>query len=114
MLAGKRVLVGGSTHEGEETVLLSVYHRLRVQHPDLFLVLAPRHLERVATVARHIQAYGYRAVRRSQYEAMDAAALAGPSVIILDTLGELARLYDLCTVAFVGGSLVPICGHNIL
>jgi 3-deoxy-D-manno-octulosonic-acid transferase len=114
LVQGKRLLVGGSTHEGEETILLAVYRRLCEQHSDLLLVLAPRHLERVGTVVRHVQASRYRAVRRSQCDTLRAKDLGGPTVLILDTLGELPALYSLCTVAFVGGSLVPVGGHNIL
>lgn len=111
ILADRQVLVAGSTHEGEETILLSVYQRLRVRHPDLCLILAPRHLERVETVARHVQACHLSAIRRSQYP---NASNARPDVVILDTLGELVAFYRLCTVAFVGGSLTPVGGHNIL
>lgn len=114
LVRGRRVLVGGSTHEGEETALLSVYCRLRVRHPDLLLVLAPRHLERVEAVVRHVQAFRCRALRRSQYETESAARLPEDAVLILDTMGELSYFYRLCTVAFVGGSLVPIGGHNVL
>ena len=77
-------------------------------------MLAPRHLERVETVVRHVQAHDCRAVRRSQCEDVQAVDLAGATVIVLDTMGELATLYSLCTVAFIGGSLVPIGGHNAL
>jgi 3-deoxy-D-manno-octulosonic-acid transferase len=111
---GRRLLVAGSTHEGEESLLLAVYRRLYVHYPDLLLVLAPRHLERVETVVRHVQAHDCRAVRRSQCEDVQAADLAGATVIVLDTMGELATLYSLCAVAFIGGSLVPIGGHNAL
>ncbi len=114
VLQGRRILMAGSTHEGEETVLLAVWRRLRQQYPDLLLVLAPRHLERTATVVRHVQTYHAKAVRRSQCESLPQPTLAGESVLVLDTLGELAALYGLCTVAFVGGSLVPVGGHNIL
>jgi 3-deoxy-D-manno-octulosonic-acid transferase len=95
-------------------VLLSVYRRLYALYPDLLLVLAPRHLERVATVVRHVQAYNCRAVRRSWCEDGQTVDLAGATVIVLDIMGELATLYSLCTVAFIGGSLVPIGGHNAL
>jgi 3-deoxy-D-manno-octulosonic-acid transferase len=106
--------VAGSTHEGEETVLLSVYRRLHARYPDLLLVLAPRHLERVDTVLRQVQAHHCQALRRSQCQQWQTGTLTGPTAIILDTMGELAALYHLCTVAFVGGSLVPIGGHNVL
>jgi len=114
LVTGRRLLVAGSTHEGEETVLLSVYRRLQAQYPDLLLVLAPRHVERVETVVRQVQAHHCRAVRRSQCEHLHREDLAGATVIVLDTMGELATLYSLCTVAFIGGSLVPIGGHNAL
>ena len=114
LVRGRRLLVAGSTHEGEEGVLLAVYRRLYVRYPDLLLVLAPRHLERVETVVRHVQAHDCRAVRRSQCEDGQVVDLAGATVIVLDTMGELATLYSLCTVAFIGGSLVPIGGHNAL
>ncbi|ETX03104.1 MAG: hypothetical protein ETSY1_01205 [Candidatus Entotheonella factor] len=111
---GRRVWVGGSTHEGEEAMLLEAYRRVRQDHPEVLLVLAPRHLERVDAVVRQIQAAQFRPVRRSAYDPKTADALTGDAVVILDTLGELASLYGLCTIAFVGGSLVPIGGHNIL
>jgi 3-deoxy-D-manno-octulosonic-acid transferase len=114
LVSGRRLLIGGSTHEGEETALLAVYRRLRDRHPDLVLVLAPRHLERIETVVRHVRSYQYEALRRSQYQADAGARLPAEAVVILDTLGELPSLYRLCTVAFVGGSLVPIGGHNVL
>lgn len=112
LLTDRQVLVAGSTHEGEEAILLSVYQRLRAQHPGLCLVLAPRHLERVETVARHVQGCNLSAMRRSQYPGEKSECR--PDVIILDTLGELVAFYKLCTLAFVGGSLVPVGGHNIL
>jgi 3-deoxy-D-manno-octulosonic-acid transferase len=114
LVQGRRLLVGGSTHEGEETTLLSVYRRLRVQHPDLLLVLAPRHLERVETIVHHVHAAQYQALRRSQCDTSHTTALADSVVLILDTMGELSTLYRLCTMAFVGGSLVPVGGHNLL
>jgi 3-deoxy-D-manno-octulosonic-acid transferase len=111
---GRRVWVGGSTHEGEEAMLLEAHRRVLQHHPEVLLVLAPRHLERVDAVARQIQVASFRVVRRSAYDIKTAEALTGDAVVILDTLGELVPLYGLCTLAFVGGSLVPIGGHNIL
>jgi 3-deoxy-D-manno-octulosonic-acid transferase len=111
---GRRIVVGGSTHDGEETALLHAYRRLCRQHPDLLLILAPRHMERVEAVMRHVRAAHCRALRRSLCASWEAGALDNDAVVVLDTLGELAALYRLCTVAFVGGSLVPIGGHNIL
>lgn len=110
-LSGRRVLVAGSTHEGEEAALLSGYRRLRERYPDLCLILAPRHLERVESVARQVKACHLSVIRRSQY---GGESCAQADVVILDTLGELVACYRLCAVAFVGGSLAPIGGHNIL
>jgi 3-deoxy-D-manno-octulosonic-acid transferase len=110
---GRRVWVGGSTHEGEEAVLLEVYRRVLPHYPDVMLILAPRHLERVEAVMRQIKASHFPVVRRSTYDAKTDGG-PGDAVVILDTLGELVALYGLCTMAFVGGSLVPIGGHNIL
>lgn len=111
---GRRLLVAGSTHEGEEALLLAAYCRVYAEAPDLLLVLAPRHLERVEAVVRQSQAHGCQVLRRSQWQPTDLGALTAPTVFVLDTMGELATLYGLCTIAFVGGSLVPIGGHNVL
>src|SRR5262244_470177 len=73
LVTGRHLLVAGSSHEGEETVLLEVYRRLQVQYPDLLLVLAPRHLERVATVVHQVQAHHCCVVRRSQCEHLHTA-----------------------------------------
>ena len=110
-LTGRQVLVAGSTHEGEETILVSVHRHLREQFPDLCLILAPRHLERVESIVRQVRASGLSVMQRSQCSCEPGEF---PDVIVLDTLGELVSFYKLCTVAFVGGSLVPVGGHNIL
>lgn len=110
-MAGRRVLVAGSTHEGEEAILVSVHLRLRERFPDLCLVLAPRHLERTESVFRRVRVAGLSVIRRSQYAGETGVC---SDVVILDTLGELVSFYKLCTVAFVGGSMVPVGGHNIL
>jgi 3-deoxy-D-manno-octulosonic-acid transferase len=118
LVRGCRLLVAGSTHAGEETIFLEVYRRLQPHYPDLLLVLAPRHMERIDAVVRHVQAARCQPVRRSMCTSAEAASRAGlehdHAVLILDTLGELAALYQLCAIAFVGGSLVPVGGHNIL
>jgi len=104
---GEPVLMAGSTHEGEEGPLLDVFQRLRANHPSLRLVLAPRYVERAAAIASLAQARGLGARRRSQ----------GPGVepiLLLDTIGELARAYALATVVFVGGSFTARGGQNIL
>ncbi len=114
MLHGRPVLVAGSTHDGEEALLLSIYRRLRAVCPELCLVLAPRHIERAEAVARLVRASQYRPVYRSRCRSGALPMLGDEDVVVLDTLGELATLYRLCMLAFVGGSFVPIGGHNIL
>ncbi len=101
------VLMGGSTHEGEEEILLSVWERLRQSHPGLRLVLAPRYVDRAARVQSLAQARGVEAGRRT-------GGPSGSPVMVLDTIGELARAYRLATVVFVGGSFTARGGQNIL
>lgn len=104
------ILVCGSTLEGEEGALLSAFRNILVKHTRAVMVLAPRHPERFAEVAGLVEQLGFRMWRRSLWS---GEKLAG-GVLLLDTIGELGAIYSLATVAFVGGSLVPRGGHNIL
>jgi 3-deoxy-D-manno-octulosonic-acid transferase len=104
------VLVCGSTLDGEEGALLSAFRNILVTHPKAVMILAPRHPERFDEVASLIEQLGFPMCRRSLWS---GEPLAG-GVLLLDTIGELAAMYSLATVAFVGGSLVPRGGHNIL
>ena len=104
------VWIAGSTHRGEETVVLDAYTRLRRRFPDLVLLLAPRHPERVPEVERLAADRQLATVRRSELPASRERA----PVIVLDTVGELAKIYSVASVVFVGGSLVPTGGHNML
>lgn len=106
----EQLFLAGSTHEGEEELLLSAYGQVAKIHPSLVLMMAPRHLERVDRVEAMIRERGFLALRKSQM----CGAVEGPRVIILDTRGELARAYGEAAVAFVGGTLVPVGGHNLL
>ena len=108
--AGAHLWIAGSTHRGEEAVVLDAFLHARARCPELALLLAPRHPERAGEVEELIRARGLVAARRSRLPA-DAAPGA---VVILDTVGELAALYALAEIVFVGGSLVPIGGHNVL
>ena len=110
LAADARLWIAGSTHRGEETLVLDAFLHARARRPELALLLAPRHPERVEEVETLIRERGLAAVRRSRLPA-DAAPGA---VVILDTVGELAALYALAEIVFVGGSLVPIGGHNVL
>jgi len=101
------ILLGGSTFEGEETVLASVFAGLRKSHPDLFLILVPRHFERAADVAAQLEKSGLRVVRRTQ-----PATEGRPDLLIVDTTGELRDWYACATVVFVGKSLCAKGGQN--
>jgi 3-deoxy-D-manno-octulosonic-acid transferase len=107
---GTRALIAGSTHEGEEELLLGVYRKLLRAHPDLKLVLAPRYIDRAGRVAALAEAAGFRVAKRSA----GAAATRGAPVVVLDTIGELSRAYRLATLVFVGGSFTSRGGQNIL
>ncbi len=111
----RRLVVAGSTHEGEDEALLEAYRRVAPGRPDLLLLLAPRHPERVAAVADRVRAAGLPLVRYSELAAAAGdVVVPAPSVVLLDVVGPLAHCYGLGTVAFVGGSLVPVGGHNVL
>ncbi len=105
------VIVAGSTLDGEEAILLDCFRQALAQFPQGMMVLAPRHPERFATVASLLEASSLPWQRRSQWN--DQMEIAG-RVLLLDTIGELASLYEFSDVAFVGGSLVPKGGHNVL
>jgi 3-deoxy-D-manno-octulosonic-acid transferase len=104
------VLVCGSTVEDEERLLLKAFENILVKHAKAVMILAPRHPERFHTVAAIIQQMGIPFHLRSRWS---REPLAG-SVFLVDTIGELAALYGLADLAFVGGSLVPRGGHNII
>src|SRR5205823_5241010 len=105
------IIVCGSTAEGEEEILLQAFKDLLPQHPSAVMVLAPRHPDRFDKVANLIASMAIALVRRSSWSS--SCAIAG-GVFLLDSVGELASVYALADIAFVGGSLVPIGGHNIL
>ncbi|HXN10849.1 MAG TPA: lipid IV(A) 3-deoxy-D-manno-octulosonic acid transferase [Steroidobacteraceae bacterium] len=107
------VWTAGSTHAGEEAILLAAHRLLRAAQPRALLVLAPRHPERFDALAAAIAAQGFRCQRRSRDLPQDGAD-PDSEVLLLDTLGELPEFYAAADVAFVGGSLVPAGGHNLL
>jgi 3-deoxy-D-manno-octulosonic-acid transferase len=108
---GAKVLVAGSTLEDEERVLLEAWPGICARMPNAVMVLAPRHPERFARVAALAREMKALLVQRSTW---DGTALAAGSVFLLDSLGELGSVYELATLAFVGGSLAPAGGHNPL
>ncbi len=108
------VLVAGSTHDGEEQVLLSVFAELKREMPGLKMLLAPRHPERCDRLERVCRKAGVSAVRRTRRKGKGNGGIDGADVLLLDTMGELVHAYAVADVVFLGGSLVPIGGHNPL
>jgi len=104
------VLVCGSTSEGEEPIVIQAFVNVLASHPRAVMILAPRHPERFGAVAQLLEKLGIRYWKRSLWSGEDVAG----GVLLVDTIGELASLYGLADVTFIGGSLVPRGGHNIL
>jgi 3-deoxy-D-manno-octulosonic-acid transferase len=107
---GEPIFIAGSTHEGEEEIILRVFKELQRDFPQLILILAPRHLQRIPRVESILKTHRVRWVRRT----MISEEHRPEEVILLDTLGELSALYGLGTVIFVGGSFGRVGGHNVL
>ena len=112
----ERLIIAGSTHPAEEEILLESYRALIRSFPNVVLLLAPRHIERSAVLVQTVREFGFPVVRRSQLlqEVHLDEKPVGPRIILLDTRGELAQVYRLAFMTFVGGTLVPIGGHNLL
>jgi 3-deoxy-D-manno-octulosonic-acid transferase len=108
-----RLVIAGSTLEGEERMLLEAWPKLLAASSDLVLLLAPRHPERFDTVADLLDQSRLKWHRRSVWMASPRPLEPG-TILLLDSIGELASAYSLAAVAFVGGSLVPAGGHNPL
>jgi 3-deoxy-D-manno-octulosonic-acid transferase len=110
---GSRVFVAGSTHDGEETVVLKVYKKLLEHYPDLLLVIIPRHIERRGDVLSCAEEEGFNDCITIS-EINRGKRHTSERVIIIDVIGELFKIYSLATIVFCGGSLVPRGGQNIL
>jgi 3-deoxy-D-manno-octulosonic-acid transferase len=108
------LIIAGSTHRGEEEILLDVWRDLRGQFPQLKMLLAPRDTARSDGLVDLIRRQGFSAELRSRLAVMPVTARSANSIVVLDTIGELGRYYSLADLVFVGGSLVSHGGHNIL
>ncbi|MFK8014941.1 MAG: lipid IV(A) 3-deoxy-D-manno-octulosonic acid transferase [Gammaproteobacteria bacterium] len=108
--AERPVFIAASTHENEEAIVLDAFAQLRRHNPDVLLILVPRHPERFKGVGQLLAERELRYVTRTSNKECDAET----DVWLIDTLGELQAIYGAADVAFVGGSLVPIGGHNLL
>lgn len=103
-------IIAASTHENEENMVLEAFTQIRQRHPSAFLILVPRHPDRFAKVARLCQSENFRIVKRS----LNETPQADTDILLGDTMGELRLLYAASDIAFVGGSFVPVGGHNLI
>lgn len=108
--SGRPVWLAASTHAGEEEIVLDAFETLLADFPDLLLALVPRHPQRFDSVARLCRERNLKLCRRSD----GRAPTADQQVLLGDTMGELLRFYGACDIAFVGGSLVSVGGHNMI
>jgi 3-deoxy-D-manno-octulosonic-acid transferase len=106
----RAVIIAGSTRDGEEEIVLKAFSKASVSHPGLLLLLAPRHPERFASVSDLCRRLGFQVISHSESTA------CGPEVdvCVIDSIGELPKFYAASDIAFVGGSIVPKGGHNVL
>ena len=109
---GAPLIVGGSTHPGEEALLAGQFLRLRARFPDLFLVLVPRHFERSREVGRALEACGLKFAYRSEFTAHTRFEPGAINCLIVNTTGELKYFYEQATIIFVGKSLAAQGGQN--
>jgi 3-deoxy-D-manno-octulosonic-acid transferase len=110
LFGDRPVWTAASTHEGEEEQVLEAHRSLLEKHPTLLLVLVPRHPERFGGVRELIERWGFGVVARTEGRSCDAAT----EVFLVDTMGEVPLFFAASDIAFVGGSLVPVGGHNLL
>ena len=110
LFAARFILLAASTHDGEEALLLACYAKLKLKIPELLLAIAPRHPERFATVKTLAKNAGFNLITRTSQKFCDNKT----DIFLIDTLGELKLFYAAADIAFVGGSFVPIGGHNVL
>lgn len=107
----RHLFVAGSTHEGEEEIILDIFKELKKDFKDILLLIAPRHIDRVKRIEGLMRERDIIYRRRTE---LSENVPDEVSVIVLDTIGELAHIYSIASVVFIGGSLVPSGGHNIL
>lgn len=106
----REIFIAASTHAGEEEIILDAFVAAKKEIPDLLLVLVPRHPERFEQVAKLCLAHDYKVVKRSSHQPCDSDT----DIFLGDTMGEMFLFYSVADVAFVGGSFVPVGGHNVL
>lgn len=116
--AGERFIwIAASTHEGEDEIVLAAHAKIIEENPSALLLLVPRHPERFDTVASLVSERGMSLVRRSQWAGLgenNNKTLESAQICLIDSMGELMLFYGVSSLAFIGGSLVPVGGHNYL
>uniref|UniRef100_UPI002637265D 3-deoxy-D-manno-octulosonic acid transferase n=1 Tax=Sulfurihydrogenibium sp. TaxID=2053621 RepID=UPI002637265D len=105
--AGRKIILAGSTHNPEEEILIQVFDEIKRQYPEISLVLAPRHIERVKEIINLINKYGF------SYSLRSNTTIINTDIYIVDTVGELSSLYKFADAVFVGGTIAKVGGHNI-
>jgi 3-deoxy-D-manno-octulosonic-acid transferase len=111
--ADARIFVAGSTHDGEEEVIIDVYQKLLERYPDFQLIVVPRHIERAQAVLELLRKNGLSDVITTT-QINQGKKRKNERVIVVDVIGELFKIYSLATIVYCGGSLVPKGGQNIL
>jgi 3-deoxy-D-manno-octulosonic-acid transferase len=110
---GDRFFVAGSTHPGEEEIVIKIYAEILVLYPDFKLIIVPRHIERASSIIELLQNYGFSDII-TMTKINEGRARTNEQIIVIDVIGELFKVYSLATVVYCGGSLVPKGGQNIL
>lgn len=106
----RRVLIAASTHDGEERIILNAFQKIRAEIPNLFLILAPRHPDRFQKILELCKKMGLSVATRSE----KTLIMPNIAILLVDTIGELQMIYAAADIAFVGGSLIPVGGHNLI
>ncbi len=110
-----KIFLAASTHEGEDEIILDAFISIKKKYEKVRLIIAPRHPERFVSVEELIRKSGFNYVKRSNIKGSGVREqVSETDVILLDTIGELSRAFSKVSIAFIGGSLVPVGGHNIL
>lgn len=104
---GRKIILAGSTHNPEEEILIQVFDEIKRQYPEISLVLAPRHIEKVKEIINLINKYGF------SYSLRSNTTIINTDIYIVDTVGELSSLYKFADAVFVGGTIAKVGGHNI-
>jgi len=109
------VLIGGSTHAGEEEILIRVFKKLNEKYQNLKLIIVPRHIERTGDVSRLIEKMGFIPVLKTRLDGSNYNwQNRKKEIILIDTVGDLEKIYSLSNYVFVGKSLVPSGGQNMM